>query len=82
LGKRDNEEIKYFSILMASGQASSLFGSVLSALLIGPLGQFYYVLTLDLFILFVSIFFLGIKSPPSVNSSSASLQSRNITNEP
>lgn len=46
LSKIDNREIKYFGINMALAQSSSIFGNVISSLLIKPLGQFYSVLVM------------------------------------
>ena len=63
LSRIDNRELKYFGILQGITQACNVYGNVLSALLIQPLGQFYYVLIMAVLIIFFSLFFLGVREP-------------------
>ena len=63
LAKIDGEEVKYFGILGVFTQASNVYGSFLSAMLIGPLGQFHYVIVMDAAIFAISFFFLFLKDP-------------------
>jgi MFS family permease len=65
LAKIDNEEVRYFGINIGFAQSSNVFGSVLSALFITPLGQFNYVLVMVGIILLISLFFLAVKQPPA-----------------
>ena len=63
LARIDHQEVKYFGILLMFNQASYVSGNVLSALLIQPLGQFNYVLVMDVALLFISLLFLLTKDP-------------------
>ena len=66
LSKVDKQEVKYFGINMGMVQSSNLFGNSLSWLLIKPLGQFYFVLTMDIIVFVVSFgFFFTVNEPPS-----------------
>ena len=56
--------MKYFGVNVGMVQASNLFGSVLSSLLIKPLGQFLYILAMDIVIFIVSLgFLIFVKDP-------------------
>lgn len=63
LAKVDKREVKYFGINMGIVQSCNIIGNLLSAVLITPLGQFYYVLVMDAAILGVSFLFLFFKEP-------------------
>ena len=63
LSRIDNRELRYFGILQGITQACNIYGSVLSAFLIEPMGQFYYVLIMAILIFLFSLFFLGVREP-------------------
>ena len=63
LSKIDNREVKYFAINMGLVQASNIFGSLLSYLLIEPLGQFKYVFVMFIAIVATSLLFLFVQDP-------------------
>ena len=65
LARIDQRELKYFGILQAITQSCNIYGNVLSALLIQPLGQFNYVLIMDILIFVFGLFFLGLREPDS-----------------
>lgn len=63
----DHQEVKYFGVSLMLVQGANLIGSLLSSLLIEPLGQFNYVLVMNVSIFVVSLFFLGIRDPHPVD---------------
>ena len=63
LAQIDRQEVKYFGILLMFTQASFVSGNVLSALLIQPLGQFDYVLVMEVALLLISLLFLLVRDP-------------------
>ena len=56
--------MKYFGVNVGMGQASNLFGSAISSVLIKPLGQFLYILVMDFVIFIVSLMFLIFMKEP------------------
>lgn len=48
---------------MGMSQSSSIFGNIVSSLLIKPLGQFYSVLVMLIMVFCSSLFFLFLKDP-------------------
>ena len=64
LSKIDNQSVKYFGINMGIVQSSNLFGNFLSWLLIKPLGQFFYLLVMDIIVFLTSFgYFFTVKQP-------------------
>jgi len=44
-------------------QSSNIFGNLVSSILIQPIGQFLYVVVMDIVIVVTSLFFLRFKDP-------------------
>jgi hypothetical protein len=63
LSQIDKREVKYFGINMGLVQSSNIFGNLLSSILIQPIGQFLYVVVMDIAIFVTSLFFLRFKDP-------------------
>ena len=63
----DRQEVKYFGVSLMLIQGANLIGSLLSSLLIKPLGQFNYVLVMDVGIFVISLFFLAVRDPRPVD---------------
>lgn len=63
LSRIDKREVKYFGINIGMSQSSNIFGNLVSALLIKPLGQFMAVLVMSIGILTTSFFFLFVREP-------------------
>lgn len=65
LSKIDNREIKYFGINMGFAQSSSIFGNLISSVLIKNLSQFTTVLIMDIIAICSSLFFFFCVQPSS-----------------
>jgi hypothetical protein len=63
LSQIDKREVKYFAINVGLVQSSNIFGNLLSSFLIQPMGQFLYVIVMDIIIIVTSLFFLLFKDP-------------------
>lgn len=58
----DNQKTKYFGLNMAISQSSNILGNAISTILIKPLGQFTYAVTMDIAVFAISLFFLFAKN--------------------
>ena len=63
LSKIDGKEVQYFGIAFLGCQGSGLFGNLLSSLLIVPLGQLKYIITMTGIVVFFCLLFLRVKTP-------------------
>ena len=63
LSQIDAKEVQYFGIAFLGCQGSGLFGNLLSSLLIVPLGQLKYIITMASMVVFFCFLFLKVRSP-------------------
>ena len=65
LSKIDGQSVKYFGINMGMVQSSNLFGNFLSWLLIKPLGQFFYLVVMDIIVFLTSFGYMFVVKEPT-----------------
>jgi predicted MFS family arabinose efflux permease len=63
LSRIDKREVKYFGINIGMAQSSNIFGNLVSAMLIKPLGQFLAVLVMTIIMMISAILLLFARQP-------------------